>query len=97
MQALVKRLDLYGNLNGHKGCVNAVEFNSTGELLVSGSDDKRVILWDWSTKTKRLLYSSGHSDNIFQTRIMPFTDDQKIVTSSGDGQVNFYLFVLIFL
>ncbi|KAF3438720.1 hypothetical protein FNV43_RR21484 [Rhamnella rubrinervis] len=86
-EVLVKRLDLYGNLNGHQGCVNTVEFNSTGELLVSGSDDRQVILWDWSTKTRRLSYSSGHCENIFQTRIMPYTDDRKIVTSSADGQV----------
>ncbi|XP_060668218.1 uncharacterized protein LOC107411284 [Ziziphus jujuba] len=86
-EVLVERLDLYGKLNGHKGCVNTVEFNSTGELLVSGSDDKQVILWDWATKTRRLLYPSGHYDNIFQARIMPFTDDRKIVTSAADGQV----------
>ncbi|KAK3206102.1 hypothetical protein Dsin_020148 [Dipteronia sinensis] len=86
-QVLVKRINLYQKLNGHQGCVNAVEFNSTGDLLVSGSDDKQVILWNWATGSKIFSYSSGHLDNIFQTRIMPFTDDQRIVTSSADGQV----------
>ena len=88
MQVLVKQINLYGKLNGHEGCVNDVDFNSTGDLLVSGSDEKQVIFWNWETKTKQLSYPSGHLDNIFQTRIIPFTDDRKIVTSSSDGQVN---------
>jgi len=88
VQVLVKQINLYGKLNGHEGCVNDVDFNSTGDLLVSGSDDKQVIFWNWETKTKQLSYPSGHLDNIFQTRIIPFTDDRKIVTSSSDGQVN---------
>ncbi|KAI9108311.1 hypothetical protein K1719_020794 [Acacia pycnantha] len=86
-EAIVKQMNLYGNLNGHDGCVNAVEFNSTGDLLVSGSDDQQVMFWNWASKTKLFEYPSGHSDNIFQTRIMPFSDDRKIVTSAGDGEV----------
>ncbi|XP_061352042.1 uncharacterized protein LOC133297011 [Gastrolobium bilobum] len=86
-ELLVKNMNLYGKLIGHEGCVNAVEFNSTGDLLVSGSDDRQVMLWNWASKTKLFGYPSGHSDNIFQTKIMPFTDDCRIVTSAGDGQV----------
>lgn len=88
MQVLVKQINLYGKLSGHEGCVNDADFNSAGDLLVSGSDDKQVIFWNWETKTKQFSYPSGHLDNIFQTRIIPFTDDRKIVTSSSDGQVN---------
>uniref|UniRef100_A0A5B7BUU2 Putative DDB1-and CUL4-associated factor 8 n=1 Tax=Davidia involucrata TaxID=16924 RepID=A0A5B7BUU2_DAVIN len=86
-EVLVKRIDLFGKLNGHEGCVNTVEFNSTGDLLVSGSDDRKVMFWNWAAKTLKYSYPSGHLDNIFQTRIMPFTDDRKIVTSAADGQV----------
>lgn len=87
LQTLIKQIDLYGKLTGHQGCVNTVEFNSTGELLVSGSDDKQIMLWDWATQKLKFSYPSGHLDNIFQARIMPFTDDRKIVTSSADCQV----------
>lgn len=111
LQAVVKKINLYGRLNGHKGCVNTVEFNSSGDLLVSGSDDRQIMFWDWSTQTRTLSYPSGHCDNIFQAKIMPFSDDRKIVTSSGDGQVNlfrnlsefrfmhihFYVFVNLFI
>lgn len=85
----MKRIDLYGKLDGHEGCVNAVQFNSTGDLLVSGSDDGQVIFWNWAATSKKFSYPSGHLDNIFQTKIMPFTDDRTIVTSAGDGQVEF--------
>ncbi|CAA0811953.1 Transducin/WD40 repeat-like superfamily protein [Striga hermonthica] len=90
-ETLIKKIDLYGKLIGHQGCVNTVEFNSTGELLVSGSDDREVMLWDWATRKLRFSYSSGHLDNIFQASIMPYTDDRKIVTSSADCQVRFSL------
>ncbi|KAJ8768733.1 hypothetical protein K2173_023637 [Erythroxylum novogranatense] len=86
-ELMVEKLNLYGKLLGHDSCVNAIEFNSAGNLLVSGSDDMQVMVWDWGTKTKRVSYHSGHYDNIFQARIMPFSDDQRIVTSSADGQV----------
>lgn len=86
-EVTVKRLDLYGKLNGHEGCVNTIDFNATGDVLVSGSDDTRVILWDWATRKSKLSYSSGHIDNIFQAKFMPFTDDRKLVTAAADGQV----------
>ncbi|XP_059626728.1 protein ALTERED SEED GERMINATION 2-like [Cornus florida] len=86
-EGIVKRIDLYGELNGHADCVNTVEFNSTGDLLVSGSDDKQVMFWNWAMKALKLSYPSGHLDNIFHTRILPFTDDRKIVTCAADGQV----------
>lgn len=86
-EALVKRIDLAGKLNGHEGCVNTIEFNHSGDHLVSGSDDRRVMFWNVATKSMVLSYPSGHVDNIFQARIMPFTDDRTIITSSADGQV----------
>ena len=95
LKVLVKSLDLYGKLDGHEGCVNAVEFNSTGDLLVSGSDDRQVMFWNWASKTRLFAYPSGHTDNIFQTKIIPFTDDCRIVTSAGDGQVNKFVTVSI--
>ncbi|KAI3461472.1 hypothetical protein Pfo_018135 [Paulownia fortunei] len=86
-RTLIEHIDLYGKLNGHQGCVNSVAFNSTGELLVSGSDDRQIMLWDWAAEKLKFSYPSGHLDNIFQARIMPFTDDCKIITSSANYQV----------
>ncbi|KAK6926847.1 WD40 repeat [Dillenia turbinata] len=86
-EVIVQKIDLYGKLNGHEGCVNTVEFNSSGDLLLSGSDDRQVIFWNWQTKSKKFSYPSGHIDNIFQAKVVAFSDDRKIITSSGDGQV----------
>ncbi|CAH2065338.1 unnamed protein product [Thlaspi arvense] len=86
-QGTVKKLDLYGKLIGHEGCVNALEFNSTGDILVSGSDDRRIMLWNWLYRSRTLSYPSGHSENVFQTKFIPFTDDRTIITSGADGQV----------
>ncbi|KAJ0786962.1 putative transcription factor WD40-like family [Helianthus annuus] len=88
-EALVKRIDLAGKLTGHEGCVNTIEFNYCGDHLVSGSDDRRVKFWNVATRSLVCSYASGHVDNIFQARIMPFTDDTKIITSAADGQVSF--------
>ncbi|KAM3695718.1 hypothetical protein ACB098_07G154400 [Castanea mollissima] len=84
---LVLRLDLYRKLEKHKGCVNTVSFNEDGDILVSGSDDRRVILWDWETGRIKLSFHSGHDNNVFQAKIMPCTDDRTIVTCAADGQV----------
>ncbi|XP_072982926.1 uncharacterized protein [Typha latifolia] len=86
-EALARRMNLYGKLHGHKGCVNTVYFNPGGDLLVSGSDDRDIIIWNWEAKTKKLSYPSGHLENVFQARIMPFTDDRTIISSAADGQV----------
>lgn len=56
---LVERLELRTQLEGHTGCVNTVCFSDDGELLVSGSDDQRVMLWNWYSGT--LLPPSGNS------------------------------------
>jgi len=75
-------------LQKHRGCVNTVSFNTDGDVLVSGSDDWRVILWDWQTGSVKLSFHSGHSNNVFQAKIMPHSDDRSIVTCAADGQVS---------
>ncbi|KAK6144486.1 hypothetical protein DH2020_021306 [Rehmannia glutinosa] len=86
-QTLIEHIDLYGKLNGHKGCVNTVAFTSTGEILLSGSNDLQIMLWDWATEKLICSYPFGHFLEILQARFMPLTDDCKIVTSSADCQV----------
>ncbi|XP_021903802.1 DDB1- and CUL4-associated factor 8 [Carica papaya] len=84
---LVLRLEIYKKLEKHRGCVNTVSFNADGDILVSGSDDKRVMLWDWETARVKLTFHSGHHNNVFQAKIMPYSDDRSIVTCAADGQV----------
>jgi len=86
-QDLLRRLGLDKKLDKHKGCVNTVSFNADGDILLSGSDDRQVILWDWQTASVKLSFDSGHFNNIFQAKFMPFSDDRTIVTSAADKQV----------
>ncbi|KAG0588493.1 hypothetical protein KC19_2G246800 [Ceratodon purpureus] len=86
---LVRRLIMFAELDGHAGCVNTVSFNPSGELLVSGSDDKEIILWNWASKSQVLSYDSGHQGNVFQARVMPYSDDRIIVSCAADGQVRY--------
>ncbi|XP_021775040.1 DDB1- and CUL4-associated factor 8-like isoform X2 [Chenopodium quinoa] len=83
----VLRLDILRKLEKHRGCVNTVSFNASGEILVSGSDDRRVILWDWEVGKAKLSFHSGHNNNVFQAKFMPFSEDGSIVTCAADGQV----------
>ncbi|MGH0149290.1 UNVERIFIED_CONTAM: hypothetical protein FKN15_018166 [Acipenser sinensis] len=55
---------------GHFGCVNAIEFsNNGGEWLVSGGDDRRVLLWHMEkaihSRAKPLKLKGEHLSNIF--------------------------------
>ncbi|XP_024033084.1 DDB1- and CUL4-associated factor 8 isoform X1 [Morus notabilis] len=86
---LVLRLELYRRLEHHRGCVNTVSFNADGRILVSGSDDMRVILWDWDIGQVKLAFDSGHLQNVFQAKFIPYSDDRRIVTCAADGQVRF--------
>ncbi|KAG8092426.1 hypothetical protein GUJ93_ZPchr0012g19889 [Zizania palustris] len=87
IQDLVMRLRIHRKLNRHTGCVNTVGFNADGDTLLSGSDDLTVMLWDWDTGAVKLQFDSGHGDNVFQARFMPYTNDQTIVTCAADGEV----------
>ncbi|EFJ45684.1 hypothetical protein VOLCADRAFT_42270, partial [Volvox carteri f. nagariensis] len=99
-ESLIYRMELQRNLEGHGGCVNTVSFNPTGDLLVSGSDDQSVMLWDWRRGLRRLRFEPGHTNNIFQAsrtaargchrllaRFLPGSHDKTLVSCAADGQV----------
>ncbi|XP_031833772.1 DDB1- and CUL4-associated factor 5 isoform X2 [Nomia melanderi] len=92
------------DLLSHYGCVNAIEFSNQGDLLVSGGDDRRVLLW----KVEQAIHGVGkpavmkaqHVSNIFclgydssKTKIFSAgNDDQVIVHDLRTGDVlNFFL------
>lgn len=67
-RGLVQRLELQGRLEKHTGCVNTLHFNPSGTRLASGSDDLRVVIWDWAVRRAELEFDSGHKSNVFQVR-----------------------------
>ncbi|CAI7899727.1 unnamed protein product [Closterium sp. NIES-54] len=84
--ALVSRLALASVLASHRGCVNTVAFTPSGSHLLSGSDDQRIVLWDWAAAREVLKWRSGHGNNVFQARALPCGNDRTIVTCAADGQ-----------
>ncbi|XP_072313504.1 DDB1- and CUL4-associated factor 5 [Eucyclogobius newberryi] len=73
---------------GHFGCVNAIEFsNNGGEWLVSGGDDRRVLLWHMEkaihTRSKPVTLKGEHLSNIF---CLAFDSTNKKVFSGGNDE-----------
>ncbi|XP_048831046.1 DDB1- and CUL4-associated factor 5 isoform X2 [Brienomyrus brachyistius] len=73
---------------GHFGCVNAIEFsNSGGEWLVSGGDDRRVLLWHMEKAlhscSKPLKLKGEHLSNIF---CLAFDSTNRHVFSGGNDE-----------
>ncbi|KAH0567477.1 DDB1- and CUL4-associated factor 8-like isoform X1 [Cotesia glomerata] len=83
----VQRLELMHKLDGHEGCVNALNFSEDGTKLASGSDDLQVIVWDWASGKKRGVFETGHSLNVFEAKWLPIDYESYIVTCARDGQV----------
>ncbi|XP_065202390.1 WD and tetratricopeptide repeats protein 1 isoform X2 [Planococcus citri] len=84
----IDRLGLEIDLEGHDGCVNCLQWNDTGSLLASGSDDTHVIIWDPFHKKKLTTLPTFHNGNIFSVKFMPHTNDTKIVTGAADCKIS---------
>ncbi|XP_029343114.1 DDB1- and CUL4-associated factor 8 isoform X3 [Acyrthosiphon pisum] len=83
----VHKLKLSKLLTGHEGCVNSLDFNKTGNIIASGSDDLKMCLWDWSNDKCLLNYKTIHTRNIFQTKFLTTHGDAHVVSSGRDGLV----------
>ncbi|XP_065067254.1 DDB1- and CUL4-associated factor 5-like [Rhopilema esculentum] len=76
------------DLFGHYGCVNAVEFSHDGQWLVSGGDDRRVLLWNINKATRQKIANNcqlktEHLSNIFCT---VFDNETRFVFSAGNDE-----------
>jgi len=60
--SMIPRLLETVNLHGHTGCVNRIAWSRDGTMLVSGSDDRDIRLWDFATgKCKATIESGSYS------------------------------------
>lgn len=88
----VERMTLLDKLEKHNGCVNCLNFNKAGNLLVTGSDDLKVIVWNWAKGQPITTQTSGHSSNVFQAKFLENgtannQTDFNLITSARDGEV----------
>ncbi|XP_056400942.1 DDB1- and CUL4-associated factor 8 [Hyla sarda] len=86
-RSFVQRFRLLHGLDGHLGCVNTLHFNQRGSWLASGSDDLKVVVWDWVKKKPVLEFESGHKSNVFQAKFLPNSGDSTLAMCARDGQV----------
>ncbi|BBM97154.1 WD and tetratricopeptide repeats protein 1 [Marchantia polymorpha subsp. ruderalis] len=85
--SLVHRLEMDDVMEGHQGCVNTLAWNAKGSLLLSGSDDTKVNIWDYGSRKLVHDIYTGHSGYIFCTKFMPETGDDLVVSGAGDSEV----------
>ncbi|KAM4663312.1 DDB1- and CUL4-associated factor 8 isoform 1-T4 [Discoglossus pictus] len=86
-RGFVQRFRLLHGLDGHNGCVNTLHFNQRGTWLASGSDDLKVVVWDWVRRKPVLEFESGHKSNVFQAKFLPNSGDSTLAMCARDGQV----------
>src|SRR5690606_1055335 len=71
---------------GHVGLVKSIAFHPNGNILASGSFDKRVILWDVSDPADPGFVSApllGHTSFV---NGLAFSPDGKTLVSAGDDR-----------
>ncbi|KAF1947342.1 WD40 repeat-like protein [Clathrospora elynae] len=86
-------LDIVNELEGHSGCVNALSWSTSGNLLASGSDDQRINIHSYHPESSTSQFSlttsilTGHRSNIFSVKFMPYSSDRTIVSATDDVRI----------
>ncbi|KAK4554984.1 hypothetical protein LTR86_007750 [Recurvomyces mirabilis] len=95
-RSLISDLDIVNELDGHSGCVNALSWSRTGNLLASGSDDQHLNIHSYQPNDSNDQFkltatvATGHTQNIFSVKFMPGHGDRMVVTAAGDGEVRVF-------
>ncbi|KAG9046364.1 hypothetical protein FS837_004588 [Tulasnella sp. UAMH 9824] len=92
-----------GNGYGHTGCINALSWSQDGTTLVSSGDDCRICIWRPNASPQltndseqeelfqtSLTLTTGHTNNVFSIKFLPYTADMKMVTCSADREVRVF-------
>ena len=74
-------------LTGHSNSVNSVAISPDGQILVSGSDDKTIKIWQLSTG-EELRILTGHSESVNSVAISP--DGQTLLSGSRDNTIKIW-------
>ena len=77
------------SLEVHRGCVNSIWWDETGQYLLSGSDDHRLVITEPYSKKVFVDVYTSHKANIFSAKFLPCSNTRKIVSCAGDGNILF--------
>lgn len=86
--AVVGSLAKSFQLARHSGCINTVAWNALGTKLVTGSDDRSIVIWDADFFEEIITVPTGHRNNVFCASFVEGSNDAKFVTSAADGCVH---------
>ncbi|KXZ56155.1 hypothetical protein GPECTOR_1g132 [Gonium pectorale] len=85
------KLTVEHTYQGHGGCVNRLAWNEDGSRLVSGSDDRRAIIWHYPDVHRTpLALTTEHRANLFGAQFLPCTGDRRIITGAMDDTVQLH-------
>ena len=76
-----------GIIQGHKQIVTSLALSANGKLLVSGSRDKTIKIWD-ARSGKEILTLTGHIGYVNSVAITP--DSKTIITGSQDTTIKLW-------
>jgi len=83
---LVQRFTLEKVLESHRGCVNSVNWNDTGTLLLTAGDDRRIVITNPFSYNVLVDYKTRHKTNIFCAKFLPTTNNC-VVSCGLDGNI----------
>jgi len=87
----IARLGLETTLKEHSGCVNCLAWSHDGQLLASGSDDLKVVIWQpFQKKPKSTAIVTEHRGNIFSVKFMPHTSNTTVVSGAADHMIQIH-------
>ncbi|OKH17110.1 TIR domain-containing protein [[Limnothrix rosea] IAM M-220] len=89
----VYQLQESNRLSKHEAAVFAVDYNRDGDRLVSGSADKRIMLWSAQGELLQILgevgpINKGHNGNVYAVQFSP--NDQLIASASADRSIKLW-------
>lgn len=79
--------DIIKTYKGHNDNVNTAQFNLDENLIISGSQDSAIKIWD-KASMKELHTLSGHRWGVKSVAFSP--DSQKVLSAGGDGTIRMW-------
>ena len=73
-------------LKGHIGTINSVKLNAVGSLVLSGSNDNNIKLWNVNTGTLLRTFS----EHVTNTKQVTFSNDEKSVLSAEGNYIVYW-------
>jgi WD40 repeat protein len=87
MRNVIERVRESQRCQGHKGSIKSVAFKSDGQIIVSGSEDYTIRLWDLRGNAIRKPFQ-GHEGPVWSVAFSP--DGETIVSGSNDRTVRLW-------